>query len=215
MTKSPSTAVSNQSQEKKKSFWDKLRDSVKSTAGLITGLATIVTAVATIIGVLLHGWSRPSPVPTVISTRGAVVTPARGATTIPPRGTTPSSPEEARIQWGPGSLLLTNDGTSLASVPPGNNQDVVGDVYAGGYVIEPFAGTTLVIWANGGQPTAQQCSNLTATQGNAGQSVSVVPGSVVCAATSEGPIAIIDVESINAADLTIETRTTVWDLAGS
>jgi hypothetical protein len=215
MTESSNTAVSNQSQKKEKSFSVRLRDFVTSTAGLITGLATIVTAAATIIGVLWHESGRPSPVPTVISAPGTGATPARGATTIAIRGTTASSPEGARIQWGPGSLLLTNDGTSLASVPPGNNQEIVGDVYVGGYAIEPFAGTTLVIWGNGGQPIARQCSNLAVTLGNPGQGVSVVPGSVVCAATSEGPIAIINVESINVADSTIETRTTVWDLPAS
>lgn len=207
MAGSPSTTGIDQRTKDEKSFWAKLRDFVTSTAGLITGLATIVTAAATIIGVLWHGSGQSSPTPTT--------TPTQRTATIPTQGTTMPSPEEARIQWGSGSLLLTNDGTSLATVPPGNNQQVVGDVYVGGYGIYPFAGTILAIWTNSGQPTAQQCWNLTTTQGNPGQGVNVVPGSVVCAATSEGPIAIINVTSVNTAASTIETRTTVWDLPGS
>jgi hypothetical protein len=197
----------DQSKNDKKSSWVRLRDFVTSTAGLMTGLATIVTAAATITGVLWHGSAKLSPSPTTI--------PSQGTTTIPAQGTATSSPEEARIQWGPGSLLLTNNGTSLTNVPPGNDEQVVGDVYVGGNSIEPFAGTILALWTSSGRPTAQQCSNLTTTQGAPEQGVNVVPGSVVCAATSEGPIAIIDVISFNVTASTIETRTTVWDLPGS
>jgi hypothetical protein len=121
----------------------------------------------------------------------------------------------ARIQWGPGNLLITNNGTSLSTSPPGSVQGFVGDVYGGGDGIYPFGGTTLLLWAGKGQPTPQQCQELAVTQGNPGQGISVVPGSVVCAITAEGPVAIIQVISTNAANYTIETRTTIWDLPGS
>lgn len=207
MTESPGTAKQEQGKKHEKSFSAKLRDFVTSTAGLITGLATIVTATSTIIGVLWHSTGRPSS--TVANT------PTQGTNATPTTETTAPSPEKARIQWGPGSLLLTNNGTLLTSVPPGNNQQVVGDVYVGGGNIEPFSGTVLALWTNNGQPTAQQCWNLTTTQGTPMQGVNVVPGSVVCAATNEGPIAVINVISLNTQASTIETRTTIWDLPGS
>lgn len=166
----------DQSKNDENSSWVRLRDFVTSTAGLMTGLATIVTAAATIAGVLWHWSDKPSASPTTI--------PSQGTTVIPTQGTATSSPEEARIQRGPGSLLLTNNATSLSSVPPGNNEEVVGDVYVGGNSIEPFAGTILALWTNSGRPTAEQCSNLTTNQGAPEQGVNVVPGSVVCAAFS-------------------------------
>jgi hypothetical protein len=129
--------------------------------------------------------------------------------------TQPFSSPKARIQWGPGDLLVTNDGTSLSTVPPGNNENVVGDIYSGDSGFYPFAGTTLVLWTASTQPTAEQCQYLATTQGANGQGINVVPGSIVCAVTGEGPIAIIRVTSLDAADSTIETRTTVWDLPGS
>jgi hypothetical protein len=191
------------------SGWSKLRDFVTSTAGLVAGLATIMTAAAAIAGVVAHGRSQPE--------RAAPHSPTRPAIT---RGTTKTdsqlaSSAKARIQWGPGDLLITNDGTSLSTVPPGNNEDVVGDIYSGGTSFNPFAGTTLVLWTANAKPSAQQCQYLATTQGMPGQGVNVVPGSVVCIVTAEGPIAIIRVTSLDAADNTIETRATVWDLPGS
>jgi hypothetical protein len=112
-------------------------------------------------------------------------------------------------------LLITNNGTSLSTVPPGNNEEAVGDIYSGDPGFYPFAGTTLVLWTANTQPTTKQCQYLATTQGTTGQGVNVVPGSVVCAVTAEGPIAIIRVTSLDATDSTIETRTTVWDLPGS
>jgi hypothetical protein len=111
-------------------------------------------------------------------------------------------------------LLITNNGTSLTNVPPGNYQDIVGDIYSGGSGISPFD-ANLVLWTSNGQPTAQQCQYLSTTQGDPGQSVNVVPGSVVCAMMTGGIVAIIKIISINSADSTIETRTTVWDLPSS
>lgn len=191
------------------SWWSKLRNFVTSTAGLITGLATIVTAAATIAGVVAHGRSQPERTVPHSVTRHATT---RATTTA---GTQPVSSAKARMQWGPGDLLITNNGTSLSTVPPGNNEDVIGDIYSGDSGFYPFAGTTLVLWTANTQPTAQQCQYLATTQGTTGQGVNVVPGSVVCAVTAEGPIAIIRVTSLDATDYTIETSTTVWDLPGS
>lgn len=126
-----------------------------------------------------------------------------------------SGSQNARIQWGPGDLLITSNGTSLSTSPPGNVQGFIGDVYGGGDAIYPFAGTTLLLWTGNGQPTAQQCQELAVTQGNEGQGVSVVPGSVICAITAEGPVATIQVLSTDVANATTETRTTIWDLPGS
>jgi len=178
-----------------------------STAGIVTALATIITAIATISGVLYHGKGkaqRPTPAFTT-ATAGD-----RSATSFPQ----PIS-ANARIQWGPGNLLITNGGTSLTNVPPGNYQNVVGDIYGGDSSIAPFAGTTLALWTSNKRPTAQQCQYLTTTQADPGQSVQVVPGSVVCAVISGGIIAIMRVISVNSADSTIETRTIVWDLPGN
>jgi hypothetical protein len=204
MTESPGTAQAGQANQEEKSSWAKFRDFVTSTAGLVTGLATIVTAAATIIGVLWNGSNHASPAVSHTSSQGA---PAQ-----PTESTANASPEKPRVQWGPGSLLITNNGTSLSTVPPSNDQEIVGDVYASYSSIEPFAGTTLLLWTENAQPTAQQCQYLAQTQGNPGQGVNVVPGSIVCAVTAEGPIAIINVTSLDDVNATIETRTTVWDL---
>jgi hypothetical protein len=206
MPESPRDGSSGQNQRNSTSLGRKLRDFVTSTAGLMTGLATIVTAAATIAGVLLGGNSSEPAIHHPATPIAAITT----GTRIPP-----SASAAARIQWGPGDLLITNDGTSLSNVPPGNNEAVVGDIYTGGSGFYPFSGTTLVLWTVNGPPTAQQCQYLGTTQGDPGQGVNVVPGSVVCAVTSEGPIAIMHVISIDLANSTIETMTTVWDLPGS
>lgn len=205
MPESPRDGSSGQNQRNSTSRGRKLRDFVTSTAGLMTGLATIVTAAATIAGVLLDGNSSEPAIHHPATPTAAITT----GTRIPP-----SASAAARIQWGPGDLLITNDGTSLSSVPPGNNEAVVGDIYTGGPGFYPFSGTTLVLWTANGPPTAQQCQYLGTTQGDPGQGVNVVPGSVVCAVTSEGPIAIMHVISIDLANSTVETMTTVWDLPG-
>jgi hypothetical protein len=182
----------------------KLRDFMTSTAGIVTALATIVTAIATISGVLYHGKSqtqRGTPF-SVIATTGARA----------PKSAPQSSPANARILWGPGNLLVTGNGTSLSNVPPGNYQDVVGDVYSGDSSIYPFAGTTLLPWISNRQPTAQQCQYLSTTQGDPGQSVQVVPGSMICAVMTGETVAIIKVMSIDPTGSTVETSTTVWNL---
>jgi hypothetical protein len=207
MPESPRNGSYSQNHSNTTSLGRKLRDFVTSTAGLMTGIAAIVTAAATITGVLLNGNNSP------VQTIHRPATPTTG-TTAPTRPS-PAASATARIQWGPGDLLVTNDGTSLSSVPPGNPEGVVGDIYAAGSGFSPFSGTTLVLWTAIAQPTAQQCQYLATTQGNPGQGVNVVPGSVVCAVTSEGQIAIMRVISINAANYAIETKTTVWDLPGS
>jgi len=208
MAESSGATSPNQKKTKdENSSRSKLRDFVTSTAGLVTGLATIVTATATIVGVLWHGSSQAPPE----KSHSGAQSPSSQATD----SAVHAAPEKARVQWGPGDLLLTNNGTSLSTVPPGNIQGFIGDVYTGYSTVSPFAGTTLVLWTDNGQPTAQQCQYLATTQGNPGQTVNVVPGSVVCAVTAEGPIAIIHVISVDMANATIETRTTVWDLPGS
>jgi hypothetical protein len=207
MPGSSRSGPSDQNHSNTTSLGRRLRDFVTSTAGLMTGLATIVTAIATIAGVLLHGKDSP---------RHSVHLPASPtAATTAAASLPPADSGSARIQWGPGNLLITNAGTSLSNVPPGNNAGVVGDIYTGDSGFNPFSGTTLVLWTAKEQPTAQQCQYLATTQGDPGQGVNVVPGSVVCAVTSEGPVAIMRVTSIDAANYDIDTRTTVWDLPGS
>jgi hypothetical protein len=205
VTSSADTQPASDADKPRPSKRRRFRDFVTSTAGIATGIATIVTAAATIAGVVSH-LDQPRQEP--------VATPPARTTAAPSPATSSSSVSPARVQWGPGSLLLTNNGTDLSSVPPGNQTSTVGDVYVSGG-ISPFAGTVLVLWTRQSQPTAQQCKNLATTQGEPGQAVNVVPGSVVCAITAEGPVAIIRVESIDQGALTIETRTTVWDLPGS
>lgn len=217
MAGSPSTEAQNHNKEKgekqeARSSTSSLRDFMTSTVGIIAGVATIATASATIFGILRHGAGQPSPTPSISAGQGAIsTTPA----VSPTHRISKTSPAVPRRQWGPGSLLLTNNGTSLSTVPPGNDQQIVGDVYVGGESIEPFAGTVLALWTSSGQPTAEQCEDLVITQGNPGQGVNVSPGSVVCATTGEGPIAIIYVVSLDIDATTIETRTTVWDSPGT
>jgi hypothetical protein len=216
---SPGNTGTSQEKKPEKSFWAKLQDFMTGTSGLITSLAAIIVAISTIVGVALHGSSQPSPtVPAVPGTAAAspqqTGTPQARDTSAAPL---PSATASARVQWGPGSLVISNNGTLLSSVPPvsdTHNTSDVSDVYSGGNSIQPFAGTTLALWASGGRPTAQQCSNLVTTQAD-GSGVNVVAGSVVCAVTAEGPIAIIDVTSFNSDSSSIETSTTVWDLPGS
>jgi hypothetical protein len=168
MTESPRTAQAGQANQEKKSSWTKFCGFVTSTAGLVTGLATVVTAAATIIGVLWHGSNHASP---AVSHPTSQATPAQ-----PTESTASASPEKPRVQWGPGSLLITNNGTSLTAVPLAMSSKSAGDVYVSCSRIEPFGGATLLLWAENAQPTAQQCQYLAHTQGNPGQGVNVVPG---------------------------------------
>jgi hypothetical protein len=209
----------------KKSFWARLQDFMTGTSGLITSIAAIVVAISTIVGVLVHGSGQRSPTAPTITAQGVTAATTRqasaphvqGTSSTPSQTTTAPPTAAARVQWGPGSLVISNDGTLLSGVPPisdTSNASTVGDVYSGGNSIQPFAGTTLALWTSGGQPTAQQCANLVTTQAD-GSGVNVVPGSVVCVVTGEGPIAIIDVTSFSSDGISIETKTTVWDLPGA
>jgi len=185
----------------------KLRDFMTSTAGIVTALATIVTATATILGVLHHGKSQAQ--------QTGPLTTATTTSVWPNTSASQPSSMSVRIRWGPGNLLVTNNGTSLSNVPPGNYKDVVGDIYSGNSGILPMADTILLLWTSGGQPTPQQCQYLSTTQGDPGQGVNVVPGSVVCAVVADQTIAIMKVKAIDPASATIETRTTIWNLPAS
>jgi hypothetical protein len=92
-----------------------------------------------------------------------------------------------------------------------SESQIGGGVGAEGNSIAPTQGTQLALWTGNSMPTPQQCVSMDKTQSSGGQ-VQVSVGSVVCALTSNGPLAIIRVTGIdqNSAPATIETQTTQW-----
>jgi len=190
----------------------KFRRFMTSLPGLLTGLAAVITATATIVGVLAHG-SNPAPNP--ISTRSAPAAPSSVNAS-----SANASASGAKLEWT-GSLLITNDGTDLTSVPPvsdaKNDTTGLAVVYSEGNGIAPLWGTQLAVWSGNSMPTPQQCVSLDTSQ-SSGADVPVAVGSMVCALIANGPsgpLAIIHVTGINESNLTIETQTSLYTLSGS
>jgi hypothetical protein len=190
----------------------KFRRFVTSLPGFLTGLAAIITATGTIVGLLAHG---SNPTPNRVSTSSA---PA--ALSSVNASSANASASSAKLEWT-GSLLITGDGTDLVSVPPisdaKNDTAGVAVVYSQGNGIAPLWGTQLAVWNRNSMPTPQQCVTLDTTQ-SSGEDVPVAVGSTVCALIangSAGPLAIIHVTGIDESNLSTETQTSLYTLSGS
>ncbi len=192
----------------KRATWaQRIRRFFTTLPGFMTGLAAVVTATATIVATLSGGGSGGNGGGSASSSgSGSSGTPTSATST----GMTAAGP---RIQWGPGAMLITNNGTDLGSIPP-NDDAGPGDVFDGGGLSGVGPSTKLALWPNTGTPTPQQCLTLDQTQSVTG-GVSVHPGSVVCVETSGGLIAIISVTAVDDGNLIIHTETTVWIMPGS
>ena len=177
--------------------------------GFMTGLAAVVTATATIVAALHgSGGGTGSGAGGRGESAGAPSSGSGDAT-----ATTGAQSAAPRIQWGPGAMLITNNGTDLGSVPP-NDDARPGDVFDGDRLAGVGPSTRLALWPNTGSPTPQQCLSLDQTQATTG-GVSVHPGSIVCVETASGLIAIIHITAVDDTNLIFHTETTVWIMPGS
>ncbi|HXC85255.1 MAG TPA: hypothetical protein VNV62_25720 [Trebonia sp.] len=203
----------------------KFRRFVTSLPGFLTGLAAVITATATIVGVLAHG---SHPTPNRVSASSAPAAPSSvnassanaNASTPPPASASNASASGAKLEWT-GSLLITNDGTDLTSVPPvsdaKNDTTGIAVVYSVGNGIAPLWGTQLAVWKGNSMPTPQQCISLDTSQSSGGD-VLVAVGSTVCALIANGPagpLAIIHITGIDESNITTETQTSLYTLSGS
>lgn len=177
----------------------------------MTGLATVVTATVTIVTTLDSHDTPSSPVSGAASTSSQTAAPvaATVATSAAPTASGPSP----RIQWGPGNLVITNDGADFSSVPPVSDAHS-GDLYSAGASLSSLWDTRLAVWTGAAAPPAQQCGEFISTQA-AGGLITVNPGTVVCAETTDNVMAIMKVTSVNGNDGSIATQTTVWDMPAS
>ena len=196
----------------------RLRRFFTTLPGFMTGLAAVVTATATIVATL-HGSSGNSGNSggngggSSSGSGGGTASGSTGAAgSTPSAGTTVPTPAAPRIQWGPGAMLITNNGTDLGTIPP-NDDALPGDVYDGGQLSGVGQSTKLALWPNTGSPSPQQCLSLDQTQAVTGD-LSVHPGSIVCVETASGLIAIIHVTAVDDGSLVIHTETTVWIMPG-
>lgn len=186
-----------------------------SLPGVMTGLATVLTAGATIVGVLFHSGSSGAAAPTPTSTGSAPASvPASAPASAPPATATateaapdPSVSDGMRLLWGPGALQVTNDGTDISDVPPRSAKGL--DLYDDGSGFGPMSGTQLAVWHGAAAPTARQCLDYVGTQ-SSGADVQTPPGTTVCALTSGGELAVIHVLSLDANGFAAETQTSIW-----
>jgi hypothetical protein len=199
----------------------KFRRFMTSLPGVLTGVATVITATATIIGVLTHNSnltlskaSTSSPPPPTGSISGSGAN-ANAPSPPPASASNPSGPG-AKLVWS-GSLLFAGDGTAL----PDNTSGGTAIAYPQGNAFAPLWGTEIAVWDGNSMPTPQQCASWAATQSpGASVSVPVTKGSWVCALVDNppfGPLAIIHVTGIDQGsdELDIETQTSVYTLSGS
>jgi hypothetical protein len=211
----------------------KVRRFITSLPGFLAGLATVITATATIIGILTHGSklahntvsAGPPPVtpgsiklPTVSASVSSSPQVSEASASSSPQVSNMSA-SGAKLQWS-GSLVITNDGTDLTSVPPvsdvdGPTQNNGASVYSEGDGIGQSQGTQLLVWAGNSVPTPEQCLSTMTTQASGAWSVQVTYGSVVCAQTYNGTLAIIRVTGFDQSNYAIETRTSLYTPSGS
>lgn len=185
------------------------------TLVLTAAVSAVVAVLLTLVIVLVLRHSPSSGSPAAASQSTGTVEPASSS---PQPAATPASSQpssatapSATIQWT-GHLTLTGYGSDLTTKPPqsdASSSGGTGDVYASGDSISPLDQTPLAVWPGSSLPTASQCQSRDATQ-NTGNPVPITPGTVICAEPGPGLVAVIKVISIDAADSTIDTSTTVW-----
>jgi hypothetical protein len=183
---------------------------VKGTPAFVTGLATVVTAAATIIGIVAsHRHQQPGPA-------AAPSVPATAAATATATGTAAPAPPAPAIYWGPRALLISTN-TDFDVTPPAVDQS--GDIYfatvsAGTALgLSPNYGTELALWTGAGTPGPRQCLDQAQTQSS--QGVPVRDGADVCIVTPQHRVALVQVRSIDQQTPDLESRTTVWTMPGS
>jgi len=176
-----------------------------SLPGVMTGLAAVVTAGATIVGILFPHQSsddRASPVATPS---------APGSSTAATPSATASTPRAVQVGfrrlWGPAPLVVSNDGTDLTGIPPRNTGGL--DLYDDGSGFGPMSGTRLAVWTGSTAPTPEQCLDVVQSQ-SSGADVQTPVGTTVCALTSAGELAIIRVLSLDTGSAFARTETSIW-----
>ncbi len=181
-----------------------------SVPGVLAGLATVVTAVATIVNVLPHHDSpAPQAAPTVAppATDGA----GTGAGGTAPVTSAPASDQSGlRRLWGPAALSVTNGGTDLTDIPPvGSSDNDELDVYDDGDGFAPMDASKLAVWHGSSAPTPAQCLDLVRSEG-ADRSVDTSVGTIVCLRTHGGNLVIIKVLSKDSSASLSRTTTSIW-----
>ena len=188
-----------------------VKEFLTGLGGVLTGTAAVITAVATILGLTNHG-SSAAPAP-VTPTPSATV-PAAPVATTAPTSTPPSASASAaanggfRLLWGPAPFVVTNDGSSISSVPP-SSQGGNGDLYDDGSGFGELNSSLLAVWHGATAPTPAQCLNQVQTQ-SGGMEVVAPVGSTVCVQSSSGQLAIITVTGIDQNSISAETTTAIW-----
>jgi hypothetical protein len=195
------TQPTQQSDEKHQSRIVKFFTSIP---GFMTGLATVVTATAAITTALVHSSpsrAQQSPPATPAGTQAATSTGG-------PAATSEASSTPKRL-WGPGTLVITNSGTDIHSIPPISDASS-SDIHDDGTDLWPDNNAQLAVWTGSSLPTPQQCLYLIRTQG-AGVNVAAPARSIICAQTSENTLAIIQVQSIDISlNYPMTTLTTIY-----
>lgn len=179
---------------------------------MLTGIAAVITAVATILGFAGHGSS---------STPAAAAPTAAAPTTTAPVApvasnqptTAASSPGAAanggfRLVWGPAPFEVTNNGSGISSVPP-TGQGGGTDLYDDGSGFGAMNGALLAVWNGASAPTPARCLNQVQTQ-SSGSEVTASVGSTVCVQSGTGQLAIIKVTGADGNTTSAETTTSIW-----
>lgn len=185
----------------------RVRRFLTSLPGALTGVATVVTAVATIVGILFpHHSARSAKAPAARPAPGQSATDTASAATSAAGDVT----QGFRRLWGPSLLTVTNDGTDLTEIPPRSTGGL--DLYDDGSGFAPMSGTRLVRWTGSSAPTPEQCLEAVRSQATGGE-VQAPVGAEVCALTSGGELAIIHVLSLDTASASARTEASIWSTA--
>lgn len=172
--------------------------------GAIVGTATFLSAVATIGAFLgLHGHGHGHGQSPAVVVAGSTV---NRSSAVRSSGPSSSAGPTFRRLWGPAPFNVTNDGSTVGSVPP--QSDAPGDLYYGDPVIAPMNGAQIAIWHGAKPPTPAQCLNAAQTQ--SGVQVKAIPGTRLCVLSSSGPLAIVTLTGVDPDSAVVHTTTSIW-----
>jgi serine/threonine kinase PknH len=132
-------------------------------------------------------------------------------------GLTVAESNSSPVQWQ-GQVLISSDYVDLDSVPVNNGADepvstvydtsapLVNDQYS---LANPYFSQVLAVWTGSAPPTRAQCYDEVSAQGVA--QVNIADGTMVCALTPAGRVALIKVtDTLADNDTGVMTEVTVW-----
>jgi hypothetical protein len=197
------------------------RRRIRTTVGVAATIVLIGAAALAVIDLIPGEHPGHTAQASTISTNTNPATSKPSPRTAPSHSAVPApaaslTPDSDTIQWT-GTVRIAEAGPRLDLVPPETVSDYTSDITLG--LVDPprISGddgsgslpTPLALWTGSKMPTRQDCSDLISTQGV--WRVEVKKGTVLCARTHGGRIAVLTITSISNDFSTGEqAQATVW-----